>query len=52
MGLDKVYDVPVFHSFRDNREKQRRQRDTDKRQNVLVPKPLPPNNLFDEVLRV
>jgi hypothetical protein len=52
VSFDKVRDVSTCHSFRDDRKKRRRQRDTDERQDVLVLKPLPSNDLFDEELRV
>jgi hypothetical protein len=52
MGLDKVGDIPIFHSFRDNGKKRGRERDADERQDVLVLKPLPSNDLLDEELRV
>ena len=52
MNFDKVRDVPIFHSFRDDGKKRRRHRDADERQNVLVSEPLPSNDFLDEELGV
>ena len=50
MSLNEVHDAAVPHSFRYDRKKWRFQRNANKGQDVLVAKPLPPNNLFDEEL--
>ena len=51
MSFDEVHDVPVFHAFRYNRKAQGLQYDTKKWKDVVVLKPLPPNNFFCEELR-
>ena len=50
MGFDEAHDVPILHAFRYDRKPWGLQHDTKKWQNVVVLKPLPPDNLFCEEL--
>ena len=52
MGHDEIHYISVLHQFRYDRKKWIFQRNADKWQDVLVAKPLPPNNLFDKELMV
>ena len=52
MGFDKVCDIPVFRSLRDDWKKRRHYRDVDERQDVLALEPLSSNDFVEEELRV
>jgi hypothetical protein len=52
MSLDEFHDVPVFHPFRYDRKTWELQYDANKREDVIVSKPFPSNDLFDEELRI
>jgi hypothetical protein len=51
VGLDEVHDISLFHSLRGNRNEWRYKHNAYKRQDVLMSKPLPSNNIFDKELR-
>lgn len=51
VGLRKVHDIPIFHPFRYDGKVRRLRHDTDKRQDIFVLEPFPPDNFFDQELR-
>ena len=48
--LDEAHNVPILHPLRYNRKKRRLRHDTDKWQDVLMAKPLPPHYLLRKAL--
>ena len=50
---DKVHDIPIVHQFRGDRNLcWRCKHNAYERQDVLMPKPLPPYDFFDEELQM
>ena len=47
----KAHDIPVLHPFGHDQKKSGRECDTNKRQDVLMLKPFPSDNLLNQELR-